>query len=60
MTEIVFKNGDRISLDLDDGDPETIMQSTGIVVVESKQGEKLYIRTDDVMYIRGGDVIEHN
>lgn len=60
MTEIVFKNGDRVSLDLDDGDLETIMQSTGVVVVESKQGEKLYIRTDDVLYIRGGDVIEHN
>lgn len=54
MSEIVFKNGERLNIDLDDGDPAAIMQATGIVLVESKQGEKVYVRADDVLYIRDG------
>lgn len=51
---LVFKTGERMELDLDDSDPMAIMNATGVVKVDTKDGQTVYVKAEDVLYIHDG------
>lgn len=51
---LVFKTGERIELDLDESDPIAIMNTTGVVRVDTKDGQTVYVKAEDVLYIHDG------
>ena len=51
---LVFKTGERIELDFDESDPIAIMNATGVVRVDTKDGQTVYVKAEDVLYIHDG------
>lgn len=51
MSVLVFKSGEQIELQLEDGDAYSIMKSTGPVRIDCVDRKTLYVNAADILYI---------
>ena len=51
MSVLVFKSGERMELQLEDGDAFAIMKSTGPIKIDCVDGKTLYVNAADILYI---------
>jgi hypothetical protein len=51
MATIVLKSGDRLQLELEEGDGYELMKGSGVMQIDTLDGQRVYLRSNDILCI---------